>query len=56
MEQIEDSMGMIRNTEGVSPNQLRFIFAESYLEDGNTLENDSIQIDSINHLIPLVSR
>jgi hypothetical protein len=26
------------------------------LEDGNTLENDSIQIDSINHLISPVSR
>jgi ubiquitin C len=47
---------MIQNTEGVSPNQERLIFAGSYLEDGNTLENDSIQIDSINHLIPRVSR
>lgn len=50
-DRIEDVKGMIQGEEGISPSNQILVFAGNILEEGNTLQDYSIQKESTLHLL-----
>ena len=50
-DRIEDLKEQIYNKEGIPPDQQRLIFAGRQLEEGNTIQDYSIQRDATLHLL-----